>query len=415
MSVKKPYGSRKAKTKTVDTIIVGGGIAGLYSAYLIKKHSPKTSFLILEEQEDIGGRIKLVDFHGSKYAVGAGIGRANDTILKQLLKALHIPFKIIKHGRFNNNNATFLASTINVLRTRPVHNNDTVLMHLQRNIQTSLDKFITLAGYEDFLNDPAKEYLQTKNLEELFYPFDIFHVEWQKLLQFLKEYIGKNNICTNVHVNSIDQIELRDTEKSTYFLVKAKFRNLKKIHYYSCNKLILATNIQSLQKLITQNQNLYAQIHGQPFLKVLCLIKKPFWEKAKELIPSMMVTNNILRKIFPMNPSQGIYMVAYNDNHSAINLYQYSVSLKTKQQKVKLYEKLLEETLQFLLPLEDICETFWPIGTHYFDPCPNREIFLRHAQQPSKNIFVVGELVSQKQGWVEGALQSVSSVSKYFL
>ena len=34
--------------KEVDIIIVGSGIAGLYSAYKIKNYSPDTSFLILE-------------------------------------------------------------------------------------------------------------------------------------------------------------------------------------------------------------------------------------------------------------------------------------------------------------------------------------------------------------------------------
>ena len=35
--------------KYYDIIIIGSGIAGLYSAYNIKKMSPQTSFLILEK------------------------------------------------------------------------------------------------------------------------------------------------------------------------------------------------------------------------------------------------------------------------------------------------------------------------------------------------------------------------------
>ena len=35
--------------KNVDIIIIGSGMAGLYSAYNIKKTSPNTSFLVLEK------------------------------------------------------------------------------------------------------------------------------------------------------------------------------------------------------------------------------------------------------------------------------------------------------------------------------------------------------------------------------
>ena len=38
--------------KEVDIIIIGSGMAGLYSAYNIKNISPDTSFLILEKYND---------------------------------------------------------------------------------------------------------------------------------------------------------------------------------------------------------------------------------------------------------------------------------------------------------------------------------------------------------------------------
>ena len=62
-----------------DVIIVGGGIAGLYSAYQIKKLSPKTSILILERDKRswLGGRMNNVDFQGVSVVTGAGVGRKN--------------------------------------------------------------------------------------------------------------------------------------------------------------------------------------------------------------------------------------------------------------------------------------------------------------------------------------------------
>ncbi len=40
-----------------DTIIIGGGIAGLYTAYLLQKRNPKHRFIILEKQKYLGGRL----------------------------------------------------------------------------------------------------------------------------------------------------------------------------------------------------------------------------------------------------------------------------------------------------------------------------------------------------------------------
>lgn len=42
-----------------DFIIVGAGISGLYTNYLLKKHNPKSNILILESSDRIGGRIYL--------------------------------------------------------------------------------------------------------------------------------------------------------------------------------------------------------------------------------------------------------------------------------------------------------------------------------------------------------------------
>jgi monoamine oxidase len=36
--------------------------------------------------------------------------------------------------------------------------------------------------------------------------------------------------------------------------------------------------------------------------------------------------------------------------------------------------------------------------------------FIHKVQRPLQNLFVVGEMVSLNQGWVEGALQSVQEV-----
>ena len=60
-----------------DYIIIGAGIAGLYTAYNVKKTHPNSSFLLLEanHKKYIGGRIHQEIFADHLVTTGAGIGR----------------------------------------------------------------------------------------------------------------------------------------------------------------------------------------------------------------------------------------------------------------------------------------------------------------------------------------------------
>ena len=48
--------------ETVDTIIIGAGLSGMYAAYLLSQR--KKSFVLLEARERIGGRILCREHHG---------------------------------------------------------------------------------------------------------------------------------------------------------------------------------------------------------------------------------------------------------------------------------------------------------------------------------------------------------------
>ena len=78
-----------------DIVIIGSGIAGLYSGYKIKKYSPTTKFVILEKYKKqwIGGRTGNYNFYGTNVVSGAGIGRKDtNPLLIKLLGAMKIPF-----------------------------------------------------------------------------------------------------------------------------------------------------------------------------------------------------------------------------------------------------------------------------------------------------------------------------------
>ena len=134
----------------------------------------------------------------------------------------------------------------------------------------------------------------------------------------------------------------------------------------------------------------------------------------QQYVPHYTIVPGPLQKIIPIDATKGVYMIAYSDNANAIALKEH---LKNTAENRALYCDLIEQSLGIpngSLQLIAIKDYYWPIGTHYYEPLrppfKNRDAFLKVAQHPEKNLFIVGEAVSRYQGWVEGALESVEAI-----
>lgn len=81
-------------SKVYDIIIIGGGIAGIYTMYKLLKNNPNLSILLLESTERFGGRV----YTDPKYHLEAGAGRfsSKHKHLLNLIKELGLENKISK-------------------------------------------------------------------------------------------------------------------------------------------------------------------------------------------------------------------------------------------------------------------------------------------------------------------------------
>ena len=179
-----------------------------------------------------------------------------------------------------------------------------------------------------------------------------------------------------------------------------------------CDKIILATTIESVQKLLPLP--IYRQIHGQSFLRVYGKFTKASAEIMNRYVDGYTIVPGPLKKIIPMNKEKGVFMIAYSDNEDADLLKKYS---KNTPKNREYFCKLIERALGISEKLDLIAmkEFYWKIGTHYYEPLrgfDNRKEFIKRAQHPFPGILVVGELISTNQGWVEGALESTEVVNK---
>src|SRR4030095_69300 len=72
--------------RTVEFVIVGGGIAGLTSAYFLRDHN----YLLLEQYDELGGQARGRTYRGIDYSLGAAYMGSADGIHGKLIDELGI-------------------------------------------------------------------------------------------------------------------------------------------------------------------------------------------------------------------------------------------------------------------------------------------------------------------------------------
>jgi hypothetical protein len=396
-----------------DVIIIGSGISGLYAAYNIKKMSPDTSFLILEKYKKkwVGGRTSNELFYGSEIVTGAGIGRkSKDKLLYKLLDELDLKtYEYTSTPHYSpliqpldlKKVMTYLRADYKTIKGPPPSFKNFAKPILG---EKTYNQFILTAGYSDFEEEDAYETLYAYGMEDNYRSLKAFYVPWRKMVMKLAAKIGPAHFKFSNNASKITKTH----DNPCRFII-----NTEQGHKYMCNKVIVATTISGIRKLLPNP--IYKDIEGQPFLRLYGKFSKQSIPILKEFVKGVTYLPGPLQKIIPIDPDSGVYMIAYNDNNNTLALKN---NLDNTDQNRDLYCALLEQSLNICggsLHLISIKSFYWPIGTHYYKPLnvslyKDRDEFIERAQHPEKGILVIGEVVSKHQGWTEGALDSVKEV-----
>ena len=403
-------------TKYYDIIVVGAGLSGLYSAYNIKKMFPKINLLVLEsnQREYIGGRIGNYNFYGEQIVIGAGVGRRDtNELLIKLLKELDIKytsFVVDMHYSKQIKNVINVKEYLIKLRTLYNKYKNPPSITFKKFFVEHLglkdyNDFVVSSGYSDYANEDVYEVLYYYQMEDNASGWTALNISWAKLVSKLCEKIGYQNIITSAKVENINKLVDNSFQLTTTI-------NQNKTKMYYSNKVIVATRISSVQKFFPRLK-IYKEIHGQPFLYIYAKFDKQSSELMSQLVTTYTIVPGLLQKMIPF--SKSVYMIAYCDNKNAEILQKYKENTPKNR---KFFEKQVEEAVGIIpnsLKILAIKDFYWPIGTHYYEPLDlkkykNRIEFIKEAQHPESGILVVGEDVSRKQGWTEGALESVHAV-----
>jgi hypothetical protein len=416
----------------VDVIIIGGGIAGLYAAYQVKRLAPpNTTFLILEKNPKkwLGGRAGNETFYGANIVVGAGVGRKDkDHALIKLLKDTKVPNSEFTSERIYVPRALFkpddIMKTMRTLKVeynkRPEHYRHSRKTFKQFFIDTlgesEYRSFVTSTGYTDFEEADIYETLYHYGMDDNVSGWTAIHVPWNDLIESLYQNIGgSKHFRFSSEVKHIRKIE--ENPGSIFEVTTTAPQR----HTYYANKVVVATTVDAVRKIVpgaSSRSSIYQQIQGQPFLIVYAKFDRESTEIMKKYVTSFTVLEKgHLQKMIPMDPDKGVYMIAYSDNDHAKAL-KAKGALENTRKNCEMYSKWAVDALGIpaSTPLHIIAikDYYWPIGTHYYEPLDKefktRSEFIHQAQHPMKGMVVVGEMVSRDQGWVEGALESVDKV-----
>ena len=308
-----------------DIIIVGAGLSGLYSAYNIKKTCPHIKLLVLESNRRpyIGGRIGNETFYGANIVIGAGVGRKDtDKLLIKLLKELDINYEQFKvdmnySDKLIKNSYIDIKQCLNKLRNIYKHLDDTSpflsvtfkLFAIKYLGKKEYKKFIISSGYSDYEDEDVYEVLYHYQMDDNAPGWIGLEIQWSTLVTKLCDKIGLKNIITSTKVENINKIK----EDPCLFKIKALVKQNKTINYYA-NKVIIATRINTVQKLLPK-LSIYKDIHGQPFLYIYAKFDKKSSEIMKTLVPTYTIVTGPLQKMIPF--SKSVYMIAYCDNKNA--------------------------------------------------------------------------------------------------
>jgi uncharacterized CHY-type Zn-finger protein len=404
-------------SKYYNIIIVGSGLSGLYSAYNIKKMFPKINLLVLESNKIVGGRIGNYNFYGEQIVIGAGVGRKDtNELLIKLLKELDIkytPFVVNMHYSKQIKNVINVKEYLIKLRTIYNKYKNPPSVKFKKFFVEHLGlkeykDFVISSGYSDYENEDVYEVLYYYQMEDNAPGWKALDISWSTLVSKLCEKIGYQNILTSAKVENINK--LIDNPNAKFELITTINQNKTKMYY--SKKVIVATRISSVQKFFPRLK-IYKEIHGQPFLYIYAKFDKQSSELMSQLVTTYTIVPGLLQKMIPF--SKSVYMIAYCDNKNAEILQNYK---ENTQKNRNFFEKQVEEAIGIIpnsLKILALKDFYWPIGTHYYEPLDlnkyeNRNEFIKEAQHPESGILVVGEDVSRKQGWTEGALESVHAV-----
>ena len=410
-----------------DYVIVGGGIAGLYSAFLLLQKNRNTKILLLERDTYLGGRIKTIRTNELTFEAGAGRFNQNHKLLLQLLRMLKLHDKKVKI----NGHIQFEPSHRNMSKTEkcnmhmykhqsPFTMIDIVLRQMRKESKTELRKYTFLEYAQMVLNPEEIQFV----LNSFGYYEQLVSMNACDAQKLLDEGMHSHNTfytlkdgMDQIIYRLYDQIKLNIELKMKYELENIVYeKDIVHVHVkqrktpFLAKACICALPQQSIKEIPffkTHVSNIIESVGT----KTLCRIYSKF--KHEDIWFTHIkktTTNNPNRYIIPIDVEKGLIMISYTDSKYA----EYWKNMHRNALPSALVNNVHDAFgFEINRPIYTR-RCFWKMGTSFW--LKKTDSTKLHKQMlkpnPSIPVYVCGESFSQNQGWIEGALENVLEMMK---
>ena len=380
-----------------DYAIIGGGVAGLYANYLLTKKKHKC--IVLEKNSTVSGRVREHEFHGTKLKCGAGIIVPENKSLVKLLKKLGMKVEFSPAGikdlitpAFDMNVAVKKVKKVyKTMMTKKDLLTLTTREILYKYFEKDFaDNFILHSEFEDYLEGSFEYLMKYYPISDLDnQPFESMGGKWTELV----DKLSLPNIKTDYNANTVKK-------KGNMFLINGDIQ---------AREVIFAVTITSLENIKCigfKLPNVSEYVGSTPFSRVYA-----YYPDGYTMKDGYVKVGGIVDKIIKIN--KNIVMASYADGPKAV-FWGGVKKLPLGDQKKILKEKLDDVGFNFGTP-DDIFIAAWTDGDHYIKPYGKfRTIdnLLDKLSKPCKHVYIIGEMLSKRPGYVDGALQSVERIFK---
>jgi protoporphyrinogen oxidase len=396
-----------------DYIIIGGGISGLYSLHLLNKLKKNLKILLIEKEDYLGGRILNKKFHNNIIRLGAGIAKDDNKHLFRLLKKLNIKsFRVQGDKRIVDPNfdksyhleiIKKIKDTVKNLKNNNInYSNLTVKQFLKKYLDPEeYSSYIKHIQYGEYLDGDINYYINNDPMydDNVVGKFYMNIINWDLLIKRILANSKKSQIKKNCSCKNIEKID-------EYFIINTDQKK------YISKKIILAVTINVFDKITSRlDIHNYSKFIGSlPFSRIYTYHRNGhnfISEKTGSF--NIMFNNNHLHKIIIMNDK--IIMASYTNGSKS----KFWNKIKSKTKLLNKVDQELKKIIPTTNNVDDIIFKYWDEGVHFYKPLGSQNLnkLIKNLQNPIENFYVVGEMLSNGHGWVDGAIESVDNIYRF--
>jgi len=367
-----------------NTIIVGGGISGIFCALNIKNH------LVLECNDYLGGRI--FTHKEPKYESGAGRYNSNHKLVVELINHYKMtPIKL-------ENNKAYIDTKYH--------------KDIDKYFNKKIKKVLKNGSQNETFYSHCMKYYTKEEVDELRYIFgytsEFLEMNAKDAIMMFKKKIGDYYIVKEGFSELVRRMSLHINYKMKHCVKEIIEKNgLFEIDGILCKNIIFAIppdNVREI-KFLKPIYPLLDSLQTNCLLRIYAIYPNKWFEG----LPAI-TTSSFIRHIIPINSKTGLIMISYVEGSDA------RVYLNSKGGLYKNILPKIQDEIKRLFPDRDIVEPsyfqphVWKIGDHAWKPGYDSKKIAKILLNPIPNVYMCGEAYSHNQSWMEGALENAKEV-----